>query len=628
MLGKLRTTSTADLKITGAGVRDAGEGSTDVVAAGAKLVLSTSAGFGMALDAIETQVAAVDIVDTGAASEINIEEQDALTISRVQQSNAGASGSVKLATVNGALVVESTAGVGMRTGTGLTTLYAGGSQGTLTVNADVRSSGGGVSGTAEGGDIVLAAGIRVQGAIGATTGDVTLKAPVGSIVNDIRAVGWLTELYGTVTQPAAGPTQILLQDGVGTALPVVAGRHHFLTVGGKAYGYVAVKGDTAAAVASGLAGAIGAQASATGNSLTVSNAAGATVRSFVFEDDMDWAMRQGLFESDELNGQVTMQVPVALQQPGRLPTGTVIRPADGTMLQATGGRITLGAAREIGQAVSGFLFSPRALVVDSNELSVLSAERLNVSVVSTGETQVVDDAVTASASGSKGGATGVSNLSGRNVVSAPLDASGENVTFVANDLDLSAPVRSAGATLTIQALNTDTRIQLGTTTGGASNALYLDSTELGKLQPGFGQIVFGSAQSNGLIQVGDATLPDDVVSFADDLVLKSPAAGGEIELNAKLVAKSVTIMGSGHTTLLNDSIDANNATVIADSIEVEGARAITSGLGVTLGTTAAHTLSGKVGGAADSLVVTSSTANVVVNALVGTGDGTEPLLTG
>ena len=167
------------------------------------------------------------------------------------------------------------------------------------------------------------------------------------------------------------------------------------------------------------------------------------MRSFVFVDDLDWAMRQGLFVSDELTGQVTLQIPVALQKSDRLPTGFVIRPADGTMLQATGGRVTLGAAREIGQAVSGFLFSPRALVVDAKELSVLSSERMNVSVIATGETKVVDDATTVSASGSKGGATGVSNLSGRNIVSAPVDAAGEDVTFVATDIHLSQPVRSA-----------------------------------------------------------------------------------------------------------------------------------------------------------------------------------------
>ena len=97
-------------------------------------------------------------------------------------------------------------------------------------------------------------------------------------------------------------------------------------------------------------------------------------------------------------------------------------------------------------------------MVDANELSVASSERMNVSVIATGNVSVVSDS---GVSGSKGGTTGVSTFTGEQTITAPVDASGDNITIVANSVQIDSTVRSAGAILTIVPIDPTRPIVLG-----------------------------------------------------------------------------------------------------------------------------------------------------------------------
>ena len=211
--------------------------------------------------------------------------------------------------------------------------------------------------------------------------------------------------------------------------------------------------------------------------------------------------------------------------------------------------------------------------------------------------------------------------------------SGQDLTILANDVQLDNTLCSPGAILTIAPLDTSRAIQLGSVTATTSTAetLYFDTTELEKFQPGFARIIFGSDTGSSYIHIGDSTVANDVVAFTDDLVFLNPAQGGEIVIDATLKAKSLTIQGSGHTTLLADKIDVQNSATISDSLEVNGVREIMAGgTGIQLGSTSiVNTLTGYASSSndvADKLTLTATSGNVVINSEVGDNAGAQSLL--
>src|SRR5690606_22784692 len=82
-LGKLRTTGSADLTISGAGIIDAGEGAADIIARDARLVIVSSAGIGSADNGLETEVAVIDLSNSG-SGDIVLEDADSLVLERVR----------------------------------------------------------------------------------------------------------------------------------------------------------------------------------------------------------------------------------------------------------------------------------------------------------------------------------------------------------------------------------------------------------------------------------------------------------------------------------------------------------------------------------------------------------------
>ncbi|RYE86352.1 MAG: hypothetical protein EOO78_37210, partial [Oxalobacteraceae bacterium] len=182
-IGKLRSAKVGGvLSIDSGGVVDGGEGDIDIVAADSTLFIRSTGGIGTRANAIEIQVARLDVVNDG-SGDISLQESDAIAIDRLEQKGSGV---LNLSTVRGAIDIGSGATrAGVAATSGAVSLYAGGSA--VRIGKDIHTTGGGVTVTAEDGDITLAAGIRVAG-----SGDIRLVVPKGGIRADATATGWRT----------------------------------------------------------------------------------------------------------------------------------------------------------------------------------------------------------------------------------------------------------------------------------------------------------------------------------------------------------------------------------------------------------------------------------------------------
>ena len=108
---------------------------------------------------------------------------------------------------------------------------------------------------------------------------------------------------------------------------------------------------------------------------------------------------------------------------------------------------------------------------------------------------------------------------------------------------------------------------------GAGSGLSLNLGEIDRLQEGFKRIEIGSMDGAHRIAVTTD------VSFRDPLVLMTPQPGGEVTVDrSALRAPTMTIIGSGHTTYLDNSSLAGNqgAVDIFDSVVVQGTSSIAS----------------------------------------------------
>jgi hypothetical protein len=460
MLGKLRTTNVADVKITSGGMVDGADGTVDIVAQNAALWIRSTGGIGSEANAIETDVKSYDLVNTG-AGDIALQNVGSIIVTRATQQ---ASGAVSIATIDG-FVLTSAGGQGVTATSGTVSLYAGGTGSLITLGADVATTGGTITLTAEEGDVTLGAGVRVRGTGGTSTHDVVIKAVKGALLNDPAATGWLKLADGSLNP------------------------------------------------------------------------------------EIDWAMSQHFFTIDQASGLIVVANVPSYLESSHLANGTVLRAANGPMLQATGGIIKIAVRNEVGLAVDGYQFSPESIVVDAPKLSVSSSERKDVTLLATGTTSILSDAN--ATSGSRGGTSNVSTLGGTQDVTAPVDASGQDLSFNAGKIVITANVRSAGAVLTFTPIDPTAPILIGDLASGtvSSQTLQLSTGSLGYLQDGFQEIVIGSAIGSSVISIG-GTGSTTQVTFKDTLHLLNPMLGGDIFINAPLILtgdSSLIIEGSGQS---------------------------------------------------------------------------------
>ncbi|WP_288944996.1 LEPR-XLL domain-containing protein, partial [uncultured Marinobacter sp.] len=93
-----------------------------------------------------------------------------------------------------------------------------------------------------------------------------------------------------------------------------------------------------------------------------------------------------------------------------------------------------------------------------------------------------------------------------------------------------------------------------------------------------GFILIGSETGGPVISVNDD------VTFANDVIVSAPGSGGEVFLDGSLSALSVSILGSGHTTYLNQEgvTSTKGPLLIEDSIVVSGDAHLRSAASVTV----------------------------------------------
>ncbi|ETR66114.1 MAG: hypothetical protein OMM_13234, partial [Candidatus Magnetoglobus multicellularis str. Araruama] len=181
-MGTVKTTGTDDLSIisTNGAVVDINDHPLDIQAPQAKLIIQAKTGIG----ALDTQVAFIDLTNTESGN-IEIEEQDTLTISNISQTG---SGTVTIQTIDGAIVIDSD-GTALTSGTGTLTIQAGGeTNAKLDLNDPIQTTGGGVSLITESGNLTLSSGIEITG-----SGNIVLKASEGAIQVNPELTGWLTD---------------------------------------------------------------------------------------------------------------------------------------------------------------------------------------------------------------------------------------------------------------------------------------------------------------------------------------------------------------------------------------------------------------------------------------------------
>jgi hypothetical protein len=361
-----------------------------------------------------------------------------------------------------------------------------------------------------------------------------------------------------------------------------------------------------------------------------------------FNPELQWLMRQGMFEVNALNGEVTAAHVPSYLEASHLANGTVLRAANGAFLQSAEGDLRIIVRDEIGARVDGFMFSPLAIVIDAVELTAASSERQDVIILTTSDVEVATDATV---SGSKGGTTETSSLSGAQTITGSVDASGKDISIRGNDVEIAADMRSAGAVLAFTPLNPSTDIVLGDALNAGTsfngiqrtalgNMMHIDNGELSHLQDGFEEIVIGGEEGSYNIYISETGSTSTTVTLNDNLTLRAPSLGGEVHIERPIVLEggsSLVIDGSGHTTTISADITTSNDAIVGDSMLIVGDRIILAGSDGTgriqLGASSAHWLDGDGDVNPDTLTL-SAPGNVRLYGALGVLDPLEELTIG
>ncbi len=523
------------------------------------------------------------------------------------------SGDVAL-TAGGTGAITMDADTFVEAGTGQITLAAGGD----IVLGKLRSehvggtvditSGGAVSATGGEADIVAATStlvIQAVDGVGTTANPIVIE--VAAL--DVRNAG--TEASGEivlqeaddleilrVTQEGAGGVDVstvrgsidLVADGSGVSattgtVKLYAGGsgsslalHRDVRTSGGSVELTAEDGDLTLAAGVRVAGSGNISITLPKGGLQVDPLASGWLRSGgAFDVQADWAMRLGYFTMDQASGEIVAAASRATCRPRTWPTARCCAPPTARSCRPPAAVLTIVARDAVGHHVEGFLYSPLAVVVDALTLRVASSERQEVAVLATGSIAVQGDTGT---SGSRGGTTQVGSLSGSQVITDPVDASGNDISVRANDIDIEQSVRSAGGVLNLATLDPGATIVLGDLNDGtnASGWMVLDGDDLSNLQDGFREIVVGGENASGHVMVGDSG-SDSGVTLNDTLHIQTPVLGGHVYINTDLVlqgSSSLIIEGSGNTTSLNAGITVGDDINVIDSVQVTGAQVLTA----------------------------------------------------
>ena len=667
-LGKLATTNANPFEITSTAgaVLDAGDSPVDIYAPNAKLVVRSVGGIGTTAGkggAIEILVKELDVINTGGgdiafehvddatnSSGVLLDEVHGLTIRRIENLGATA-GAITVRTTDDTIILDGNIISGSTDKTKIVTLYAGDAYANTTATkvnliGGIQTAGAGVEVTAENGDITftnyeitnpntlvkiantLTKGIEVLG-----SGDIKLTATQGSIVNNENLAN-VEALFPATTGVNLSSSLLLpavnisgyASDNPDLDWAIAKGEFDAVT---NITGKFVVDATTQQMKLSGLTTDEIMQHNLKNGEVIGWKVTGTSTWK-AFNPRIDWALQNKKFSATQATGAITFGTTLAAYEKiiYQLDDNVVIRNAEGAYIQTTGGGLTMTAKNTIGQPVAGFKYSPLSLFIDAKTLLVNSTERDTSSLISTGAIEIKST----SSTGSAAGKTELLSLSSSTLdvqkVANPVDAAGEDITLISDNIDLSAPVRSAGATIILHPIDETRDIIIGGGSTSVAGAYQIDTTEFANLKDGFGQIVIGSEVSSGTITIGDGAVGGNL-AFNDSISINSPALGGEIWIKDNMVgAKGAdfVINGSGHTTTLSANVTVKSNVDINDSMKISGARLISTTQGdIILGGKSAHFLSGDNVQGDDTLTLRAATGDIIVNEKIGGSDALEGL---
>jgi hypothetical protein len=567
-LGKLRTTNAADLVIDSGAIVDAAEGSIDIIAQAAELVINAVGGVGSVLNPIEIDVAALDVRNSG-GGDIGLVELGPLTINRVQQNGGG---DVSISTVNGKITVAGavTSGQGMY---GRVTAYDR-ATGQITVAVtDTTGTGSAASWTIASGGV----GGTSAAALTVRTGTVTFTASAGkawTVGEWIEIVA--TEPASDIALYAGGNNGTLAVD---SRVVSTTGNVDLTVEGGDFLLADVIRGVNVTVIVT-RGSLLNAGKITTVNGVSYKDNWRVLPVSNAFDPEIQWLMSRGFYAAEKPTGGVEvakLQPHIAAQH---LANGTDLRLDYGPFIQATGtgsnGLIQISVMGSIGQAVPGFDLSPGSIMLNGSKLNTSSSDRGAMYMLASDAIEVLSLGNSTDGAGSKGGETVLSTLNGTLKMQGVIDGNGDKVDLGGYDVDLSAAVRSADGSLTLSNLDKTGTMVFGSTQAGTYN---VDMTELGYLQPGFSAINIGDQFSSNEIVFG-TTSGTSTIAFKDDVVLNNPVIGGKIQLNQPVsVAGNFEITGSGFTTYWNRNAPVTTTDTLSlnDSLIITGAVVATAG---------------------------------------------------
>ncbi|RME35010.1 MAG: hypothetical protein D6786_03210, partial [Gammaproteobacteria bacterium] len=650
----------ANVNITTAGAL---QSNATIATTGGAVIRLTSSGLLTLNGALTTNVGAVTLTGVG----VTMTAAGDITSTRGDVTIDAGSGAL---TMNDGTRVDAGAGVIKLDASG--TITVGKLRTTNTSDFLITSTGGAILDAgdtayvdidAAGAKLVLsaAAGIGSTGALESTVGSLTVtNSTSGSVA--------ITEtdnlLINILTQSGAGSVTLSTLNGAitvaGAGMSATSGKvtlhaqgaNSSMRLNGKirtAGGGIALTTDQGD-----LTFAAGLQVVGSGNiDLTATNGAIVKDRSVLswlmdatgkaYSSEIPWLVQRGKISVDVATGRIVAANLLDYEAASHVPNGTELRAAGGVYLQ-TSGSVSMSAADNIGGRASTDIvvgetaqqaalrqkleLIPLSFVVDSTGFSATSSKGAPVSVLLTGN-------VAMNAAGLTGGTNmTVYNLAGTQSVVSPVQGGGQNITLRASDISITAPIQSVGADLLFQPIDPSQAIVIGDVSNPASyaNAYTVFNSDLANLRDGFTHIIFGSELSRASITVGDTALVGGQVSVTDPLVLRTPLLGGGVTINSRLVGTddaSLTIDGSGHTTVLNADVSMGTDIKVNDSVVVNGNITLTAGNsgvgnsragGISLGNSIANHIDGNAAGAADSLNLVARNAAVMVDAQVGVND--------
>ncbi len=229
-------------------------------------------------------------------------------------------------------------------------------------------------------------------------------------------------------------------------------------------------------------------------------------------------------------------------------------------------------------------------------VSILAANTTGTGFVNVRESDGVTIGTIASIEGVKttGGTFNVFNDAGELRVASPIALGGGDGTLTSDSIEIDADISSPGGAIFLRPEGDLTVMSVG---NNVSGTFSLDQSEINHLVNGLASIRIGQPTGRNLINVGDA-------NFTDPVLLQNPVLGGHVNQTGVVTITdggSFTILGSGHTTELDNQNVAGNIDIIDSAVVRQGESVTLTSSGGAININ--FDLDGTAGGADETLIL-------------------------